>query len=669
LALARLALAFVRRRAILASIFAVNPAFQHRRLRFGVFEADLSSHELHKHGIRMRIQDQPFQILETLLERPGELVSRDELYRKLWPDHTFVDFEAGLNAAVRRLRDVLDDSPEEPRYLETLPRLGYRFIAAVEMVRWPERPVAQMGPESSNATPITLQVTADGQTARKSHSAKWRIPGWRWAITCGVSVLIGAGAVSWRLGVFGPQRTDAIHAIAVLPLQNLSGDASQDYLAEGMTEALITDLAQSKSLRVISRTSSMRYGNAKKTLPEIAKELKVDAIVEGSVTRVGNRIRIDAQLINGHTDRHLWARSFEGELKNILAVQMEIARAISVNVEGKLSPQEQARLAKSLDQVNPEAYEAFLKGRYYWNKRSLDGFNKGLAFFQQALRADPTYAPAYAGIANCHNFLGLGMGPEPPKEEAKRAKAAAQRALELDKDLAEAHGALGFTLYRYDWDWSAAEQEYRRALELDPHNVIIRGWFTDLLSFLGRAEEAHAQREQLHDFDLHSIQTVRSVAGAYGAAGHHDKAIDYYKRAIESEPDSFRLRMDLGGDYLQAGRYQDATEEFQTVLSLYGPNVYPLARLGYTYALWGKKAEAERVLGQLKKEGRVGYVSYAVAQIYDALGRKEQALTWLEKAYDEGAAQMIGLRGDFGSLRSDPRFQDLARRVRAPAQP
>jgi len=616
----------------------------------------------------MRIQDQPFQILETLLERPGELVSRDELHRKLWPDGTFVDFDAGLNAAVRRLRDVLNDSPEEPRYIETLPRLGYRFIAAVEMVDESERPVVQSAPGSGNATSVTLQFAADDEAAKKNSSGKWRVPRWGWAIACGVSLVIGVGTISWRLGVLGKQSTDAIHAIAVLPLQNSSGDASQDYLAEGMTEALITNLAQSASLRVISRTSSMRYGDAKKTLPEIARQLKVDVIVEGSVTRVGNRIRIDAQLIDGHTDRHLWARSYEGELKNILAVQMEIARAITVDVEGKLAPQDQARLAKSVGQVNPEAYEAFLKGRYYWNKRSLDGFNKGLAFFQQAIRADPTYAPPYAGIANCHNFLGLGMGSEPPKEEARRAKVAAQRALELDKDLAEAHGALGFTFYRYDWNWSAAEQEYRRALELDPHNVIIRGWFADLLSFLGRTEEAHAQREQLRDFDVFSIQTVRAVAGAYGAAGHDDKAIDYYKQAIESESDSFRLRMDLGGHYLQTGSYQNATEEFQKVLSLYGPNVYPLARLGYTYALWGKKAEAERILGQLKREGRVGYVSYALAQICAALGRKEEALSWLEKAYDEGAAQMIGLRGDFGSLRSDPHFQDLVRRVRVPPQ-
>jgi len=252
------------------------------------------------------------------------------------------------------------------------------------------------------------------------------------------------------------------------------------------------------------------------------------------------------------------------------------------------------------------------------------------------------------------------------REYAQRAKAAAQKALELDENLADAHAALGVTLYRYDWNWAEAEQEYRRALELDPHNAIVRGWLVDLLSFVGRTEEAHAQREQVRDLDPLSIQAVRAVAGAYGSAKQYDKAIDYYKKAIESEPDSFRMRMDLGGDYLGAGRYQDAAEEFQTVLTLYGPNVYPQARLGYTYALWGRKTEADRILSELKKEGRHGYVSYAIAEICAALGRNEEALRWLYKAYDERAAQMIGLKWDFDSLRSDPRFQDLVRRVGVP---
>jgi eukaryotic-like serine/threonine-protein kinase len=470
----------------------------------------------------------------------------------------------------------------------------------------------------------------------------------------------------WVLGHSPASASRQIKSLAVLPLENLTGDSAQEYFVDGMTDALITELANISSLRVVSRTSAMQYKGSHRPLPEIARELKVDAVVEGNVTRSENRIRVDAQLVEGYSDRHLWAKTYDRNVSEILAVQQDLAQNIVREIRAKLTPTEESRLA-SARIVNPEAYEASLKGRYYWNKRSLHGFNKGLTLFQQAIQSDPTYAPAYAGMAHCYNFLGLGMGSLSAREYAQRAKAAAQKALELDENLADAHAALGVTLYRYDWNWAEAEQEYRRALELDPQNAIVRGWLVDLLSFVGRTEEAHAQHEQVRYLDPFSIQAVRAVADAYGAAKQYDKAIDYYKKAIESEPqDSFRMRMDLGGDYLAAGRYQEAAEEFQKVLTLYGPNVYPQARLGYTYALWGRKTEAERILSELTKEGRPGYVSYAIAEICAALGRNEEALRWLHKAYDERAAQMIGLKWDFDSLRSDPRFQDLVRRVGVP---
>jgi TolB-like protein/DNA-binding winged helix-turn-helix (wHTH) protein/Flp pilus assembly protein TadD len=640
------------------------------RVKFCDFVADFDSFELRKHGIRLRLQDQPFLVLKLLLEHPGQLVTREQLRLELWTGSTFVDFDAGLNAAVRRLRDALNDSADEPRYIETLPRHGYRFIAPVEVLE-------QAAVNVRRDVPLGSADDGDGQQ-RVAMSADQvsdsvidqpitpRAP-WRLVAACVLVAAVVIAAVALRSRVIAKRPGDGrVYSIAVLPLQNLTGDPSQDYFTDAMTDALITNLAQSKSLRVISSTSSMRYKGVHKPLADIARELNVNVIVEGSVMRSGNQVRVTAQLLDATKDQHLWARNYDRDLKDVLSLQSDLASAVAREVVGRLTPDDESRLAPKARPVNPQAYEASLRGHYYWNKRSLDGFNKGLALFQQAAQADPTYAPAYAGMADCYNFLGLGMGSLAPAEYAAKAKAAAQKALELDESLASAHAGLGFTLYRYDWNWVAAEREYRRALELDPHNVIVRGWFAELLSFLGRAREAEDQREQVRDLDPFSIQAVRSVAGAYGAAQQYDKAIDYYKKAIESEADSFRMRMDLGGDYLQAQRYQDAAEEFKSVLMVYGPNVYPLARLGYTYALWGKTAEANSILDQLRAERRPGYVSYAIAQICEALGRKEEALDWLEKAYNERAAQMIGLKWDFGSLQSDPRFQALAQRVGVP---
>jgi TolB-like protein/DNA-binding winged helix-turn-helix (wHTH) protein/Tfp pilus assembly protein PilF len=651
---------------------AVNRPTQ--RVSFGDFVADFDAFELRKHGIRLKLQDQPFQILKLLLQRSGHLVTREELRAQLWTDSTFVDFDAGLNAAMRRLRDALNDSADEPRYIETLPRHGYRFIArteiATESVPNVLRDELVLAPALPNLEEGQLQVDptfVKGDEPANQGRKFWRInsPA-RLAAVCVLTLAVAIGVAALRSRAIAKYPADSrIHSLAVLPLQNLSGDPSEEYFADGMTDALITDLAKIHSLRVVSRTSAMHYKDSRQPLPEIARELQVDAVVEGSVVRSGNRVRVNVQLVHAQSDRHMWAKAYERDANEILALQQNLTTNIAEEIRAKLTPDEQTRL-EATRTLNPAAYEASLEGRYNWNKRSLDGFNNGLALFERAIQADPTYAPAYAGMANCYNFLGLGMGPLSPREYAHKARAAAQKALQLDENLADAHAALAFTLYHYDWNWAQAEQEFRRAVELDPRNSIIRGWFADFLSFLGQAEEARAQRLEVRDLDPFSIQAVRSIAGAYGAARQDDRAIDYYQKAIESQSDTFRMRMDLGGDYLRAQRFQDAAEQFQKVLTLYGPNVYPLARLAYCYALWGKKAEAEEILDQLKKERRPGYVSYAVAEIYEALGRKEEALGWLEKAYEERAPQMIGLKSNFDTLSSDSRFQDLQRRVGVP---
>src|SRR3984893_15230247 len=441
-----------------------SPSAPGQIARFGVFEADFQARDLHKAGIRIKLQDQPLQVLAMLLEHPGELVTRDDIRKRLWPSDTFVDFDHGLNNAVNRLREALGDSAGVPRFIETLPRRGYRFIGTVT------------GSAKQEGVPVvggSGTVSLPEVEPRKASTTKTdiRSPG-RIAVVAAVSLVLFF-AFGLRFLRRGQVTASPIRSLVVLPLENLSGDPSQDYFANGMTDTLITDLANISSLRVVSRTSAMHYRGSHQPLPEIARELKVDAVVEGSVMRSGNRVRVNAQLVQAYSDRHLWAKAYDRNVSEILAVQQDLAQNIVREIQAKLTPTEESRLA-SARTVNPKAYEASLKGRYYWNKRSLDGFNKGLAFFQEAIQADPTYAPAYAGMAHCYNFLGLGMGSMSAREYAQRAKAAAQKALELDENLADAHAALGVTLFRYDWNWAEAEQEYRRALELDPHNVILR---------------------------------------------------------------------------------------------------------------------------------------------------------------------------------------------------
>ena len=621
---------------------------------FGEFTANLRSQELLRNGARVRLPHQSFQVLVMLLEHPGELVTREEIRKKLWPADTFVDFDHGLNNAVNRLREALGDSADAPRLIETLPRRGYRFIAKIT-----NQKLAQVeSAEPTSPEPDTLAAVRIIHTNR-------RVP---YRLVAVAVILAIASLAALKFGRRGKGPSETIHSLVVLPLENLSGDPKQDYFADGMTDALITDLANVSSLRVISRTTAMRYKGSQRSLPEIARELQVDAVVEGSVVRAGNRVRVTAQLVQAPTDRHLWAKAYDREVSEVLSVQRQIAQSIVREIQAKLTPTEESRLQAKPQDINPEAYLAYLEGRSCLERRSLQGYNQGLALFQHAIEVSPTYAPAYAGLAESYNLLALGMGTISPIEAAERAKTAAHKALELDPDLAEAHAALGFTLHRYEWNWAGAEEEYRRAVELEPRNGIFNTGFSGLLTMLGRSDEAQAYRNQGRDVDPRTVQGVRAVAGAYLDKGQTNKATEYYKKAIESQSDSFRLRMDMATGYRESGHYAEAQEEFQKVIALYGPNVFPEAELGYTYALWGKHAEAERILEDLKKQRRPGYLSYAVAQICATLGRKQEALFWLQKAYEEHATQMIGAEGDsaFASLHSEKRFQDVVHRVGLP---
>jgi TolB-like protein/DNA-binding winged helix-turn-helix (wHTH) protein len=451
-------------------------------VRFGTYEVSLQSGEVRKAGLRIRVQQQPMKLLEILLERPGEVVTREELRSRVWTDESFGDFDQAVNIAIAKLRSALGDSAENPRFVETLPKRGYRFIADVSVVDSDARPkMPESAPEDLSATEPADKLQGAGLAV----APKRRLWSPLRVIVAFALVLSLPILAVWLFRSRGPAPT-GIRSLAVLPLDNLSGGASQNYFADGMTDELITDLAQISALRVISRTSVMAYKGARKPLPQIARELNVDAVVEGTVLHSGDQVRITAQLIEAATDKHLWSESYEGDLRDTLALQKKVASAIAEQIRIELTPQEQAAL-KNAKVVNPEAYEAYLKGRYFWNKRTADGLKVALAYFNQAIEEDPKDAQAYSGLADTYALLGdWEYGVLVPSEAYPKAKAAAIKALQLDKTLGEAHTSLAFSLDAFDWDWESAETEFRRAIQLNPGYATAHHWYAWHLSEMGR---------------------------------------------------------------------------------------------------------------------------------------------------------------------------------------
>ncbi|MBI4466217.1 MAG: protein kinase [Acidobacteria bacterium] len=485
-----------------------------------------------------------------------------------------------------------------------------------------------------------------------------------------MAVTLLTAAFLWNLGgvrerLLGPPGPPRIESLAVLPLANLSGDPQQEYFADGMTEALITELSKISALSVISRTSVMRYKASDKPMPRIARELNVDGVLEGSVLREGNQVRITVQLIHGPTDKHLWAENYQRELRGVLALQSEVARAIAREIQVKVSPQEQARLAGG-HQVNPEAYELYLKGRFHWNKRTEGDLQKSIAYFQQALEKDPDFAPAYAGIADSYNVLPI-QGSLPGAEAYPKARVAALRALEIDDTLTEAHAALAWVNWRYNWDWAGAESEFKRALELQPSSGHVHHWYALYLTVLNRTEEALREIKRARELDPLSLIINANVAWVYYYARQYDQALRECQKALEMDANFPQARTYLGLIYAAKGMHQEAIAEFQKAIALAGarPPSY-LGALGYAYARAGNKAEAQKLLNELLEQKPVPLLP--VAQIYAGLGQKQEALAWLERAYEVrgSSIEFINISPSVDPLRGDPRFQDLLRRMNFP---
>ena len=627
------------------------PASPARVFRFDSFELDARAAELRKGGVKLRLQGQPLQLLAILLQSPGTLVTREELKAQLWPADTFVDFDHSLYNAVARIREVLGDSAETPRYIETLSRRGYRFVGRVEEIGTPP-PHASTPTVEPDPKPVPVW--------RSKTRMLFALP----------ALAVGAFALTIWLISSTSHRISAspvqIHSIAVLPLANLSGDSSQDYFVDSMTNELITDLAHVGSLRVISRRTVMRYKDSKKSLPEIAQELGVDSILEGSVTRYGNRVRITAQLLHASTDQHLWAQSYDRDLGDVLRLQSEVAETVAQQVRANLSPQQQSVL-RSAKPVNPEAYDAYLRGRSLIDASAstMPQLSAAKGYFEEAIGKDPGFAQAYVGLAesyiNLADFHRISpQGAYGPAEEA------IHKALELDPSNGEAHDVLAQMRWRYDRDWEGADREFNSAIAMAPNSDCAHSDRSMFLSLLGRRDEA-------------LMEVARSRELNPGATFDATKAADFYlmrdsrslievsKQGTIIEPNDWLQHFFLGAGYEGSGKPADAIAEYQKAMALSDNNEDPTAALAHAYAATGRRAEAMAILRALEKKSRTEYVSpYMLATIYAGLGDKDRAFALLERAYEERSSGLTwAFRSDLrlDNLRSDARYQSLSRRI------
>lgn len=628
-----------------------------RIVRFGTFEADLDARELRKSGVKIKLHGQPFELLAMLLERPSEVVLREDLRQRLWPTHTFVDFDHGVNTAVNRLREAMGDSAENPRFIETVPRRGYRFIAPVESH-------ASVLPGSNAA----VAATPSSEAGQATTQAMPRVPKRRAVVLAAavvaITLLAGLSSSRVRQRFFG-RRSPQIRSLAVLPLVNLSSDKDQDYFTDGMTEELTTDLGKISALRVISRTSAMQYKGTKKPLPEIARELNVDAFIEGTVTRSGNHLRITTNLVQAFPEKHLWAKSYESQVDDVLTVQGQISEAVAREIQVQLTQNEKSLLVAARP-VNPEAQDLYFRGLYTFRGRDAAESEKALDYFRRAIEKDPNYAAAYAGLADVYSDWIPGMSR--PRDLMPKAKESALKALSLDETLADAHSSLGNIELFYDWDWIAAEKEFRRTMELNPNHLWAHEWHSRGLVASGRTEEAIAEAELSLRLDPSPINWDYPI-WVFLLARRYDLALQREQETLELEPNFSFGHFEQAQIYEHTGRAREAAQEFLKADELFGMDSKKVAELKEAIAESGAEGYWRRTLENYKETARSNYVpSVLVAATCVRLNDKECALGWLEKGYEERDDLMINLKVEpvFDRLRMEPRYQELVRRVGIP---
>lgn len=607
-------------------------ASQGLRIRFGAFELDSRTGELRKAGSRMHLPPQPLAVLTLLASRPGELVTREEIREKLWGKDTYVDFEGGLNHCINQIRTVLGDDAATPRFVETVPKRGYRFVAEIrEAGSDAAQPPREMPRRKLPRTAVLAVFVA--------------------------LVAVAASLAIWKI----VERTSVprVRSIAVLPLENLSGDPEKEYFADGITEELITAIGRISGLRVISRTSVMRYKRTKKPIPQIARELNVDAIIEGTVTQSNGRVRLTANLLHGPSDRHLWAESYDRDLKDLIELQRELARTVARHVRINLSPEDRERLARARP-IHPEAHELYLKGQYHYYRWRAPEFEKAIHYFQRAAEVDPDYSLAYLGLAKSYGWQWM-VGAIPSHEAYPKFREALDRALAIDPTLPEAHYVQAVAAWYFYWNWDHAEKEFRLALEGNPNLEEARFEFAWFLSTMGRTQEAVVEAERAVRIDPLSVPANLALGSVYLWAGRADDALAQIRKTIELEPNDPRCYEFLSEIYRSLGLHDELIESrkremevLQVEASVVESMLDAYRRGGYPeYLRW----ELERTK-----------LPYRAAALQAQLGMKDEAFANLEKAYQERWWAMVRLKVglEWVSIREDPRFQDLLRRMKFP---
>ena len=642
---------------------ASTPVRERQSIRFGDgYELDFRPRRVRRGNHVLKLERIPLEILVLLVEHKDEVVTRDEIVLRVWGQGVFLDTDNSIRGAIRKLRQALKDDAECPRFIQTVTGQGYRFIAPVAPVEEENRAetlssgLRSMG-ERQDRTAAKLPATENGHGRRSWLAHRWRLLG-----AMSLIVLLAATTYILARSSSAHSKVSKITSLAVLPLKNLSGDPAQEYFADGMTEEVIGRLSMIRGLRVISRTSVMQFKDTRLSTPEIARKLGVDALVEGSVMRDGNRIRVHAQLIRASTDEHFWSESYDRELGDVLTLESEVAQSIAQNVEVTVSGEERARLVAARP-VSPEAYESYLHGMFAKDNSRAD-VEKRIAWFDEAIRKDPAFAQAYVGLASAYGTLGTVFVGAPASETRPQVINAARKALELDPDLADAHVMLANT-YMRQWKWAEAEAEYRRALDLNPNDAAAHDGFSDWLLCHGRMEEALAWARRARDLDPLGT-SGHTIGWTLFNAHRYDEAIREFRDVLAVRPDDRLPLWPLGWALICNHQAQEAIPELEKAVSATDNSPGVISALIWAYAHAGRRADALRLLGELKKRQQTGYVpAGAFVNAYLGLGDNDEAFVWFEKAYEEQSNILIYIKVFplFDPLRGDPRFQDLVRRV------
>jgi TolB-like protein/DNA-binding winged helix-turn-helix (wHTH) protein len=668
---------------------ASEPAGVEQPIRFGEgYEVELRPRRLRRGRHVLKLERIPFEILLLLLEHRNETVTRDQIVSRVWGHGVFMDTDNSIRGAIRKLRQVLQDDAETPRFIQTVTGQGYRFVA---LVTTPKERSAASEPEAEGVPTsdrdflseldswlqvrrLRLVEPDQDRTAEKTTDAGTRQANrksYRWlfvgaaallSVACLLSFLVVRG---WRRGSNSPKHSQGKIVLAVLPFENLSRDPDQEFFSDGLTEEMIaqTGKLNRDRLTVVARSSVAKYKGTNLAAKEIGKELNADYLLQGTVRRSSDRVRITVQLVETQNQTDLWTESYDRELKDLLAVQDSVVQSIASQIHIALTEEQKTRLANPR-QTRPEAYEAYLKGRYHWNKRTADGMQKAEHYFQQAVDNDPTYAAAYSGLADCNSGLAW-HGFKSPADALPKAYAAARKAVEIDPQSAEAHASLGL-VFSHSWNWAGAEAEFRRALELDPQYANAHHWYGDYLSIKSRHDKALAEASRALELDPLNLMIGTWVALRYYQARDYSRAIEQGRNSVEQDSNFAAAHLLLGESYVQGGLSSEGVSELKRAASLSGGSPLYTAQVAVALAAAGRRREALGIAHELETISRKRYVSpYGLAQIYAALKSDEDTFKWLQAAYRDHAVWMDYLAVDpiFDRYRYDHRFQELLRRI------